>query len=594
MADHVYLACVLGAALYLFWTQRLRTDVTAIMLMLSLAIPWPHPDGTVRPILTYSEAYSGFGSAAVIMIGSMFVIGSAIVQTGIAETLGVRLLRRVADREWQLQLSVLGVSTVTSMFINDTTVVLIMLPLIMSICREWGLSPSRYLLFAAYGSLLGGQWTLIGTRSNILISDYLRVRDGDGIGFFDFTAVAAAVFLVAALYLMVFGRRLLPDRPPVFSRFAMKEFLTEVVVPESSGAVGHRLYMVEPFNRRKLTVVALLRRGERVSRWAELAGGDVIIVRGTVDTIGELIKSPDFKVREEVDLDESTLESSELVTVEAVLPAYSDFSGYAVNEAAFNRDYGVTVVGMARHGKPIGERIMHTRLEFGDSLLFLGTREEVDRLRENTHLILLEEQTFPAIGKKHAWIMLGLLAGIIGFSASGLAPPGLVIPLAALGAVLSGCIGLRSAYAAIDWPTIVTLAGIIPFGLALEKTGAAEQLAIFLVDVFAALGPLFVLGAILLVAVVFTQVIENAAVAVILAPVAYEVAHVTGLESKSILVALAIVVSAGFSTPIAHESTILVMGPGRYEFRHYMMVGGALALLTWLVTTLVTPLVWPL
>jgi di/tricarboxylate transporter len=594
MADQVYLAFVLSAALYLFWTQKVRTDVTAVMLMLSLAVPWPHPDGSVRPILTYSEAYSGFGSAAVIMIGAMFVIGSAIVQTGVTETLGLRMLRRVADREWQLQLSVLGVATVISMFINDTTVVLIMLPLIMSICREWGLSPSRYLLLAAYGSLLGGQWTLIGTRSNILISDYLRVRDGEGIGFFDFTLVAAAVFLAAAVYLMLIGRRLLPDRPPVFSRFATKEFLTEVVVPEGSAAVGHRLDTVEPFNRRKLTVVALLRGGARVSRWAELEGGDVIIVRGTVDTIGELIKSPDIKVREEVDLDESTLASAELVTVEAVLPPYSDFSGSAVNEAAFNRDYGVTVVGMARHGKPIGERIMHTRLEFGDSLLFLGTREEVDRLRENTHLILLEEQTFAAIGRKHAWIMLGLLAAIIVCSATGIAAPGLVIPLAALGAVLFGCIGLRSAYNAIDWPTIVTLAGIIPFGLALEKTGAAEQLASFLVDTFSGLGPLFVLGAILLVAVVLTQVIENAAVAVILAPVAYEVAQVTGLESKSILVALAIVVSAGFSTPIAHESTILVMGPGRYEFKHYMSVGGALAALTWLVATLVTPLVWPL
>jgi di/tricarboxylate transporter len=528
------------------------------------------------------------------MIAAMFIIGGAIVQTGVAESLGMRMLRRVANREWLLQLNVLGVATVTSMFINDTTVVLIMLPLIMSICREWALSPSRYLLFAAYGSLLGGQWTLIGTRSNILISDYLRVRTDEGIGFFDFSLVAAPVFLVAAFYLLLIGRRLLPDRPPVFSRFAMKEFLTEVVVQEGSRAQGHRLSTVEPFNRQKLTVVALLRGGERVSRWAELECGDVIVVRGTVDTIGELIKSPGFKVREEVDLSESTLESAELVTVEAVLPAYSDFSGYAVNEAAFNRDYGVTVVGMARHGKPISERIMHTRLEFGDSLLFLGTREEVDRLRENTHLILLEEQTFPAIGKKRAWIMLVLLLAVIICSATGLAAPSLVIPLAALGAILFGCIGLRSAYAAIDWPTIVTLASIIPFGLALEKTGAAGELATFLVDIFSALGPLFVLGAILLVAVVLTQVIENAAVAVVLAPVAYEVAQVTGLNSKSILVALAIVVSAGFSTPIAHESTILVMGPGRYEFRHYMAVGGALAVLTWLVTTLITPLVWPL
>lgn len=406
--------------------------------------------------------------------------------------------------------------------------------------------------------------------------------------------MAAVVFLVAAVYLLLAGRRWLPDRPPVFSRFAMKEFLTEVVVTEESDAIGQRLFAVEPFDRGKLAVVALLRRGQRISRRAVVETGDVIIVRGTVDTIGELIKSPGYKVREEVDLDESTLESAELVTVEAVLPAYSDFSDYAVNEAPFNRDYGVTVVGMARHGKPIGERIMHTRLEFGDSLLFLGTREEVDRLRENTHLILLDEQVFPAIGKRHAWIMLGLLGAIVILSATGTVSPALVVPAAAVAAILLGCIGLRSAYAAIDWPTIVTLAAIIPFGLALEKTGAAEELARFLVDTFSPLGPVFVLGSILLVAVLLTQVIENAAVAVVLAPIGLEVAELTGLDPRPMLVALAIVISAGFSTPIAHESAILVMGPGRYEFRHYLAVGGALAVLTWLVTTLLMPVMWPL
>ncbi|HEX7036286.1 MAG TPA: SLC13 family permease [Pseudomonadales bacterium] len=592
MAEYVYLAVVLAVALYLFWTQRVRTDVTAVLVMLSLALPWPRADGRFEPILTYTEAYSGFGSSAVIMIASMFVIGAAIVQTGVAETLGLNLLRRVAKNEWQLQFAVLAVSTFVSMFINDTTVVLILLPLVLGICREHGLSPSRYLMFVAYGSLLGGQWTLIGTRSNIIVSDFLEVRTGEGIGFFDFTPVAAVVFVVAAVYLMTVGRRLLPNRPPVFSRMTTREFLTEVMVPEGSSAIGQRLFSLEPFRRQGLTAVALLRGGRRVSRFVELEAGDVIIVRGTVDTIGALIKSPDFKVREEVDLDESILESAELVTVEAVVPAHSDYRGHRVNEAAFNRDYGVTVVGMARHGRPIGQRLMRTRLEFGDSLLFLGTREEVDRLRQNTDLILLDEQTFPAIGRKRAWVMLVLLGLIIGGSASGLVSAAYVIPVAALAAILFGCIGLRSAYAAIDWPTIVTLGGIIPFSLALEKTGAAAALAELVVSNFEVWGAVAVLASLLLVAAVLTQLIENAAVAIIVAPIAYQVAENTGLDGKSMLVALAIVVSSGFSTPVAHESTILVMGPGRYEFRHYLALGSGLALLTWLVTTLVTPLVF--
>src|SRR3954468_7796642 len=209
-ADYIALAAILSATLVLFWTQRLRTDLTALMVTVALVLPWPHPGGEWRSILSYQEAFAGLGSPAVVMVTGMFIFGAAMVRAGLAELIGMRLFRACVHNERLLQLAVLGAATLASMFINDTTVVVIFLPVIVALCKEHGLSPSRYLMFAAYGSLLGGQWTLIGTRSNIIVSDFLRLETGRSLGFFDLTPVAAIVFLVCATFLLLLGARWLP------------------------------------------------------------------------------------------------------------------------------------------------------------------------------------------------------------------------------------------------------------------------------------------------------------------------------------------------------------------------------------------------
>ena len=188
---------------------------------------------------------------------------------------------------------------------------------------------------------------------------------------------------------------------------------------------------------------------------------------------------------------------------------------------------------------------------------------------------------------------MALLAGVITTAVSGLLSPAVSIPLVAMLVILFGCVKVEDAYNTVDWQAVVTVAGMIPFGVALEKTGAATGLAHWIVGALAGITPTVVLGVILLLAVVLTQLIENAAVAIILAPLAYQVAKETGADPKPFMVGLAICVSSAFCTPIAHESTILVMGPGRYEFKHYLQVGGMMAILTWLVATIVTPWVWP-
>ena len=208
--EFIVLTLILLGALYLFWTQRLRTDIAALLVMLSMALPWPRPDGKWSAILSPQEAFSGFGSVAVIMVTAMFVFSAAMVRTGAAEIIGGRLFRVCAQNELLLQIAVLFVAAAFSMFINETTIVLIFMPVVLGVCKERNLSPSRYLLCAAYGAALGGQWTLIGTRSNIIVSDLLRQRTGHGINFFDFTPIAATVFVGCATYFFLFGRRFLP------------------------------------------------------------------------------------------------------------------------------------------------------------------------------------------------------------------------------------------------------------------------------------------------------------------------------------------------------------------------------------------------
>jgi di/tricarboxylate transporter len=596
-AEYLALAIILVGALYLFWTQKLRTDITALLVMLALITPWPHPGGRWQGILTYQEGFSGFGSAAVIMVTAMFVLGAAMVRTGAAEKLGGKLFRACAHSEVRLQAAVLCVTTLFSMFINDTTVVLIFLPIVMAICKERDLSPSRYLLLVAYGSVLGGQWTLIGTRSNIIVSDYLHQRTGSGIGFFDFTPVAAGVFVAALIYFLLLGRKFLPKLGQIESAEEVlgREYLTEVLVTPKSATVGKPLEQLDWWKRSDLTVVELIRGQERIpaSPWLKLLPGDVLVMQGPVPTIGDLLKSPDFQLKEELKMDNQTLRSVDLVTVEALLAPNSNYVGNTLEQTDFSHDYGFTVMGISRHGKTIRERPLATPLQYGDSLLLLGHVSGLQRLERNSNLILLGHHHFPGLGRRKATVTMLLLLGIIVTAVTGVLTPAISIPLAAMLALLLRYVKVKDAYQAIDWQAVVTVAGMIPFGLALEKTGAAADLARITVTLLEGIGPLAVMAALLAFAVVLTQLIENAAVAIILAPVAFQMAKEIGANPKPFLVGLAICVSAAFCTPVAHESTILVMGPGRYQFKHYLKVGGLMAFLTWLITTFLIPLVWP-
>jgi di/tricarboxylate transporter len=250
------------------------------------------------------------------------------------------------------------------------------------------------------------------------------------------------------------------------------------------------------------------------------------------------------------------------------------------------------MLGISRHGQTIQDRPSATRLEYGDSLLLLGHNSNLERLERNPSLIVLSQQHFPTAGKRQAMITMVLLGGIISTAITGTLTPALSIPIAAAAVLLLGCIKVTDTYKSVDWPAVATVGGMISFGFALEKTGAAAALAHGIVVNLQWAGPKLILGALLLFTVTLTQIIENAAVAIILAPIAYQIARESHTDPKPFMVGLAVCISTSFCTPVAHETTMLVMGPGRYRFKHYLSMGSGMAIVAWLIASYVTPLIW--
>lgn len=596
--EAIYLGAVLAAAIVLFYTGWIRPDVTALLVMLSTLVPWLSYDGRLTSLLAPEEAFSGFGSSAVVMVGSMFVLSAAMVRTGAANMLGDRVLALGRRSERSLQVVILLVITAFSAFINDTTTVLLWMPLVLALCRERGYPPERVLLLLAYASLLGGQGTLIGTRSNIVISDYLRLHAGEGLGFFSFLPVALAVWGVALLFVIAFGSRLLPKRDgeSLSEHYRVQEFLTEVMATPGAGIVGRALGEVDLGGREEVQVLQIIRGQEHLPPlpWLRLSEDDVIVVQGRMSAITKLLAGKSWTLKEQLTIGDQTLRSVDLVMVEALVAPGSDLERRTLTEAAFPRQYGVSVLAVARQGEPLAGRPLQQQLRFGDSLLLVGHESEIDRLRMDPNLLVLEARPVPHVGRGKAWLTLGLLGAIVVVSATRLLPPSVVILAAAVIAVLARTIGAREAYRSLDMQALVVVGAMIGYGHALETTGTARLVAEAAASTMHGFGPHAMFAALLLLTVVLTQLIENAAVAIILAPVGYELAVAAQANPMPFLLGVAICTSSAFMTPVAHESTILVMAPGRYRFADYLRLGTPLALIVWGVTTLVLPIFYPL
>lgn len=592
------LAAITCGALALFATEKLRADLVAVIVTVSLA---------VTGLVSIDEAFAGFSNPAVITVAGIFVMSAGLLRTGGADQL-VRALRYVGGRsERRLIGATVLLVGVLSSFMNNIGATIILMPAVIAAAKEAGVSSGRLLIPLAFGSLLGGLTTAIGTPPNLLINMVLVNHGFVPFRLFDFAPTGVIVLGTGALFLAVVGPKLLPARDPATETVmstspAEKEqsVSTEVLIAPRAKDDRRIGQIVAEFG---LTVLAALKHrddGHREiaaaadRRAARKAGTGALLVEGHRDNLLRAVAARRVRILAEVkhppDVDANG-EGSRLV--EATLAPRSTLSGKTLKELDFYHRYGLTVIGIRRHGETIREPLAQVRLRFGDTLLLRGTPERIRRLSPDTDFLLLEPVENPAPDYTRTGRAVTIFVGAIGLAAVGGLHISLAATLGAVAMVLSGCLRIEEAHRAIDWRTIIAIGGMMPLGTALETTGAAGLIAESLARVGAVGGPLLACTIIGIATIGLTQLLTNAATAILVGPVALGVADAMGISPYPVMMIVAIAASTAFVTPIGHQSNLLVYNAGGYRFSDFVKVGLPLTLLILAAALIAVPLFWP-
>ena len=607
---------ILAAAIVLFVTEWLRVDLVALGVVVSLML---------SGVLTTAEALAGFSNPAVLSIAALFVVGGAVLNTGLADVIGRRILAVAGPGETRLMIVITITVAVLSAVISSTGTVAVLLPAIISVAERTRTSPSRLLIPLSFGALLGGATTLIGTPPNLIVADLLVQAGLEPFGFFDYTPIGLALLLVGVPFMLLLGRRLLPDRKPeaalqrvetpqeLIARYRLPDNLFRLRVRRGSELAGGTVTEAALRQRFGVTVVEILRPSRSIaqtsladrSEGAEsiqpgpgtvLEAGDLLIVQGDGNDVGAAAASCNLGVQPVTSDDEEALISEEIGLAEALLPPRSSLVGKTLSEIEFGSHYNLTVLGINRPGADELLDLKTTPLRFGDILLVQGPWSHILTLREHPNDFVVMGQPERMTGapmRSKAGLTLLIMGAMLVFLVTNLLPVATASLMAALAVILSGCLTMDEAYRAIDWRSLVLIAGMLPLSQAMERVELVDLAAQGLINGLGGLGPLAVLGGLLLLTSAFTQVLSNTATTVFIAPIALAAAQSLGVGPYAFMMAVAMAASLGMASPVASPVNTLVMSAGNYRFADYLKVGGPLILLLIAVCTAVLPLLWP-
>lgn len=613
---------ILVTALVLFITEWVRMDVVALGAVVALML---------SGILTTAEGLSGFSNPAVLTIAALFIVGGGVLQTGLAGMIGYRILRIAGESELRLTVVLMAAVASLSSFMSDTGTVAVLLPAVIILARTANISPGKLLIPLAFGSLLGGAATLIGTPPNIITSEILAEAGYAPFSFFDFTPMGLVLIVLGILFMVLVGRRLLPDRRPKLEgqRVATPEELVDIYrLPDDlyrlrvrRGSELAGMALAESHLRLEycVSVLKILRReaprpsftlfqarltdpppAKRITLIPEadtrIEDDDILIVQGDVDDVSHAAAVWNLGVQPATPVDEDALISGEVGIAEVLLPPRSDLVGKTLLDVRFGSTYKLTVLGINRPGGPGMQDLKNTRLAFGDILLVQGAWRDIMALRSRQRDFLIIGQPESLIGvpnRRKAPLAFLILAGMVVLMITNLTSVATASILAALMMVLTGCLTMDEAYQSINWKSIILVAGMLPMSIALQKVALVDMAADSLTGYLGGFGPLVVMTGLFLITSGFTQVLSNTATTVVVAPVALVAAQRLGVQPQAFLMAVSIAASMAFASPVASPVNTLVMGSGDYSFGDYLRVGLPLILLTLIASVIVLPLLWP-
>jgi di/tricarboxylate transporter len=596
---------ILGTAILLFLWGRWRHDMVAMGALLA---------AVVLGLVPAEGAFAGFGHPAVITVAAVLVLSSGLQSSGAVEAVASRILPAQADagpgRAWLSVVALAGLAALLSAMMNNVGALALLMPVALRLASRSGLAAGRVLMPLAFGSILGGMTTLIGTPPNLIVSGFRAAAQGQGFGMFDFTPVGLAVALAGLVFIGLFARWLVPERRGSGSGgFETAAYFTEAHVSAGSPAVGLTLREVEQrLEAADAQVVGLVRHEVRIpvpGPWQRIAADDILVIEADPKTLAAALSSLGLTLEEDVTPPPTTPKAddteagktkaeaggeSALAEV-AVLPS-AEIVGRSASDLQIRTRYGINLLAVSRQGQPSMARLRSLRFEAGDLLLMQGAPQDVAAFATQAGCVPLAERPLVIPDRRRAIMAAAIMGIAVLVGASGLLPTAIAFAGGVLAAMVTRVVPPRRAYAAVDWPVIVLLAALMPVADAMASTGAADLLARLLLDSLGAGQVVVALGLILVVTMTLSDFMNNAATAAVMCPIAMRAAAELDANPDAFLMAVAIGASCAFLTPIGHQNNTLILGPGGFRFGDYWRLGLPLEAVVLAVALPLLMLVW--
>lgn len=581
---------LLVVAIILFITDYVTFDVTAIIIMACLL---------GSGILTPAEGLSGFSKPATVTVAAMFVLSEGMRRTGILNIAGDFFSEKMQQNFTYWFFALLLFICVISAFINNTAAVAIFIPVIMGIASRVGVSPSRMLMPLSFAGMIGGTTTLIGTSTNILVSSIAVERGMSAISMFDLTPMGLIFIASGFIFLFTVGIKMIPERrqeEELTKEYEMQHYLTDIKINEGSSLVGTYLDEDELTKNLDLDVIRVFKQAENSSaqrNQIKIEGGDVLRIRGNADEIKKLMKSEDVSILPSKEWMDKDLERGRDAIVEAVIAPESSLVKTKLGEFPFYENIGAIPLAIRQRGEVQHDDLADIELSGGDSILLSMSSERTADLENEPAFVLVSKIDTILYREDKTFWAIGILGGVVLAAALGITS---IVVSAVIGVILmifTGCLRTEEAYEAINWKVIMLLAGVLPLGTAMDKTGAAELMASGMVDSLAGFGPTVLMSGFFLLTLLITAVMSNNASAALLAPIAIQAASSINVNPEAFLYAVTFAASLSLITPFGYQTNTMIYGPGQYTIKDFFKIGIPLNIIFWILATIFIPMIWP-
>ena len=550
-------------------------------------------------VLDEKSALAVFSNPAPIIVSCMFVLSAALERTGTIEALGEWFEKLAGKKELRVLLVLMLIVAVLSAFVNNTPVVVVFMPIVLALARKHDLIASRFLIPLSYAAIVGGTCTIIGTSTNLVASGIAKESGLDEFGMFEVSKLGIVFVIVTFIYMLLIGRKLLPDRvtlSTLFDSSAGKEFLTSVIISEESELIGKKISETSLSKIRDFRILEVSRSGKKINSPLKdiiFNSGDQLLVKSRVSGVVDVGGNSGIELGFEGGLGLQELQTESAVLIEGVIGPGSSLVGRSIKELNFREKYDVIILALHRRGVNLRDKFEDVRLAFGDTILVEGAPDKINALSQERDFINLSQSNCRPLRRSKVPFAVGALLLFMVLAAFKVAPLIVLALGAALLTLFSRCLEPSEAYEAIDWKVIFMIFGMLGLGTALQKVQVIQILADSLTGWALVLKNIYVLIALIyLVTAILTELISNNAVAALLTPVAISVAQAMDLDARPLVVAVMFAASASFSTPIGYQTNTYIYGAGGYKFTDFTRVGIPLTIILWVVSVVLIPVMW--